>query len=410
MAINISLEQQHAIELCADMQVRIVGITGGAGTGKTFVLGKAYAELRRQIGAKSIALCAPTGRAAKRVHELTGIPAKTVHRLLEFPTPDDYIDLGKDEDPPENKPKRNRSRPLEERVVLVDESSMLGPTLYNQLMEALPPNGSIRFFGDNNQLPPVEHDGLDDSPFLKVLKRENDNVTLSFNFRSDDLIVSNALRILEGRVPVQNPRFRIIYTEAPIPALIKMATRDFMESDHQIIMPTRKGNFGTIRVNPSLQVKWNGRGPSLRLERADEKEADLAVRGGDKFLWIKNDYQLSMFNGEIGQIEWVNDEDGSLGLLTPERALVVPASIRAYSPYHGHAISYDPRRHIELGYAITTHKSQGSEFRTVIYCITGGQKFLLNRQNLYTAITRAKHQVIIITDRRAMGLSLKRAR
>lgn len=183
-----------------------------------------------------------------------------------------------------------------------------------------------------------------------------------------------------------------------------------MESDHQIIMPTRKGNFGTIRVNPSLQVKWNGRGPSLRLERADEKEADLAVRGGDKFLWIKNDYQLSMFNGEIGQIEWVNDEDGSLGLLTPERALVVPASIRAYSPYHGHAISYDPRRHIELGYAITTHKSQGSEFRTVIYCITGGQKFLLNRQNLYTAITRAKHQVIIITDRRAMGLSLKRAR
>jgi len=408
--ITTSLEQIHAIEMCADVKIRIVGVTGGAGTGKTYVLGEAYKELKREFGAANIVLCAPTGRAAKRVQELTGIQARTIHRLLEFPTPDDVKDLAEGEEPPENKPKRRREFPLTQRVVLVDEASMIGPTLYQQLMDALPPSGSIRFFGDNNQLPPVENDGASESPFLKILNRDNDNVTLTHNFRSDDYIVSNAIRILEGRIPIQNARFRIIYTENPIQALIKMATIDFMASDHQIIMPTRKGKYGTLRVNPSLQIKWNGRGPRLVLDRHDENDAELAVRAGDKFLWTKNDYQLNMFNGEIGQIDWVNEEDGSLGLITPVKELIVPASVRAYSPYHGHVIAYDPRKHIELGYAITTHKSQGSEFRTVIYCITGGQAFLLNRQNLYTAITRAKHQVIIITDRRAMGLSLRKAK
>ena len=409
--VNTSMEQLHAIELCADTQERIVGITGGAGTGKTYVLGKAYEELKRTIGASNIVLCAPTGRAAKRVQELTGIQARTIHRLLEFPTPEDH-QAARDNDeelPPVNQPKRCREYRLQQRVVLVDEASMIGPTLNTQLMEALPNNGCIRFFGDSNQLPPVESDGQE-APFLKLLERDKGNVTLTHNFRSDDFIVSNAMRILEGRVPVQNPRFRIVYDDNPLQALIKMAPREFMTSDYQIIMPTRKGNFGTMRVNPSLQVKWNGRGESLLLDRADDKDPMLAVRGGDKFLWTKNDYQLNIFNGEIGQIEWVNDEDGTLNLITPEREILVPASVRAYSPYHGHAISYDPRKHIDLGYAITTHKSQGSEFRTIIYCITGGQAFLLNRQNLYTAITRAKHQVIIITDRRAMGHSLRKAR
>lgn len=286
---------------------------------------------------------------------------------------------------------------------------MIGPTLYQQLMEALPTNGSVRFFGDNNQLPPVETDGQE-SPFLKILNRGEGVVTLTHNFRSDDFIVANALRILEGRVPLQNERFRIIYDDNPIKRLIHFATKDFMASDHQIIMPTRKGKYGTIRTNPSLQVKWNGRGPCLTLARNDDEEADLAVRAHDKFLWTKNDYQLNLFNGEIGQIEWVNDEDGSLGLLTPDRSLVVPATVRAYSPYHGHAISYDPRKNLELGYAITTHKSQGSEFKTIIYCITGGQAWLLSRENFYTAVTRAKHMVILITDRRAMHLSLKKTR
>lgn len=403
MERHLSLEQQHAIELCADISERIVGVTGGAGTGKTLVLGEAYRMLREDFSSSEVVLCAPTGRAAKRVQELTSIKASTIHRLLEFPTPEDY-DPNSDEDPPENKPKRNRWNPLNQRIVLVDESSMIGPSLYEQLMEALPSNGCIRFFGDNNQLPPVEEG---EPPFLNVLKRDKGNVTLTFNYRSDDYIVSNALRILEGRVPIQNERFRILYSDRPISRLLEFATKEFMAADHQIILPTRKGNFGSLRVNPSLQLKFNGKGPFLRLDRHDEKEAPLGVRAEDKFLWIRNDYGMGLFNGEIGQIEWLNTEDGSLGLVTPERQLVVPSRLKTYSPYHQTTIQYDPRKSLELGYAITTHKSQGSEFKTIIYCICAGQAFLLNRQNLYTAITRAKEQVIIICDRKAMGLSLK---
>lgn len=404
MKTELSLEQEHAIELCCDMAERVVGVTGGAGTGKTVVLGKAYERLREEHQAKDIVLCAPTGRAAKRVQELTGIQAVTVHRLLEYPTPEDYAKLEPDEDPPENKPRRNAWNRLTQKIILVDESSMIGPSLYAHLMEAMPNNGCIRFFGDNNQLPPVE-DG--DPPFMSILERDKGNVTLTFNFRSNDYIISNALRILESRVPIQNERFRIIYTDYPIQALLDFATKDFMRSDHQIIVPTRKGNYGSLRLNPSLQLKFNGKGPFLKLRRHDDKEPELGIRANDKFLWTKNDYALSMFNGEIGQIEWINTEDGTVGLATPERQILVPAQIKSYSPYHGFSIKYDPRKNIELGYAVTTHKSQGSEFDTIVYCICGGQVFLLNKKNLYTAITRAKKQVIIITDRKAMGISLR---
>lgn len=401
---ELSLEQQHAVELGCDMKERIVGITGGAGTGKTSVLGKMYEQLKATHGASQIVLCAPTGRAAKRVQELTGIRASTIHRLLEFPTPEEQVE---GEAPPENKPRRDRWNPLVQRIVLVDEASMVGPTLYSQLMEAVPSNGIIRFFGDNNQLPPVEPGA---PPFLKILEREKGNVTLTFNFRSDDFIVANALRILKGSVPQQNERFRVLYSNDPLQELREFVTPEFMQPDHQIIMPTRKGNYGTMRVNPSLQLRFNGSGPYLRLDRNDEKEAPLTIRANDKFLWIRNDYGLNMFNGEIGQVEHVDTESGDLSLLTPERQVHIPSRMRAYSQYHGHVIQYDPRKSIELGYAVTTHKAQGSEFNTVVYCICGGQAFLLNRQNFYTAVTRARHQVILITDRRAMGLSLKKAK
>jgi exodeoxyribonuclease V alpha subunit len=114
-----------------------------------------------------------------------------------------------------------------------------------------------------------------------------------------------------------------------------------------------------------------------------------------------------MFNGEIGTVDWVNTEDGSLKLITPDRAVIVPARVKAFSAYHGSYINYDPRKNIELGYAVTTHKSQGSEFDTIIYCVCASQAFLLNRRNFYTAVTRARKQVIMITDRRGMALSLR---
>ena len=153
---SLSIEQESAVILCTDMSVLIAGVTGGAGTGKTLVLGEVYRVLRNQ-GIK-VALCAPTGRAAKRIQELTGIPAKTVHRLLQFPTPDEDLD-GKSIP---GEPRRNKSNPFEERVIIVDEYSMIPPTLHRYLINALPKNGVLRCFVDNNPLPPDEEG---DPPF-----------------------------------------------------------------------------------------------------------------------------------------------------------------------------------------------------------------------------------------------------
>jgi exodeoxyribonuclease V alpha subunit len=404
MEIRLSDEQEEAIDMCLDPLVRILSVTGRAGTGKTYVLGHAYKETTLQVGVGKVVLCAPTGRAAKRIFELTGIRAKTIHKLLEFPEPEDE---DKDGNPIPPDPRRNRERPLYERVVYVDESSMLSQQLYEQLMAALPPNGRIRFFGDNEQLPPVEKG----SPF-ETLLRERTSKRLTICFRSDDEILFNAERIRQGRLPIMNYRFQVIYTEQPIKQLIKFTTNDIVERSVQIIMPTRNGNYGTNRVNPSLQLKFNPTGDILRVDRKAKilKDAPppIALRGGDKFLWNQNDYTLKLFNGDLGYIDWVNSEDGSLQISTDERQIVIPPFIQVYSPFHGSIIHYDPRKKIELGYAITTHKAQGSEFDTVVYCMTRAAPRLLNRRNLYTAVTRARHNVIIITDRMAMTNSMRR--
>lgn len=406
--IYLSGEQEHAIELCCDTSSRIVGVTGGAGTGKTLVLGHVYRELAKRC---SVALCAPTGRAAKRVYELTGIHAKTIHKLLEYPQPDDDPVYDKDgyEVPPRMEPRRCSANPFDQFAILVDESSMVGPQLYRELLSALQKKGVIRFFGDNNQLLPVE-DG--DPPFRTVLQKFP-AVTLTFNFRSGDEIVSNAYRILRGQIPVRNCRFDVQYSDTPVLALLKHIERhpECAGDGSQIIMPTRKGTVGTQRINPSIQIKLNRSRELLRLPRYDKKELELVVRANDKFLWTKNDYQLDMFNGEVGRISKIDTEDGSLWLNTDSgRSVEVPPSIRAYNAYLCTTINYDPRKQLELGYAITTHKAQGSEFDSIVYCVSQQSPFMLNRNNFYTAVTRARSQVLVIADRRAMFLSLRRER
>lgn len=395
--VHLSSEQERAINMCCDMSLTIACVTGGAGVGKTLVMGEVHRELRRMK--KTIALCAPTGRAAKRIQELTGIPAKTVHRLLQFPMPDDDID---DEADP-NKPRRNKDNPLEEQVIIVDESSMISPALYRFLIDAMPRKGVIRWFGDNNQLPPVEEGK---PPFITLLK-DFPSVELTYNYRSGDAIIDNARRILRGYIPMRNSCFEIIYDDRPLDVLLEFITDDFMQENYQIIMPTRKGRAGTIRANPSIQMRFNSTGPMLRLNRFDKDEAPLAVRAKDKFIWIKNDYKLNLFNGEIGYVDWIDPDAGELGIVTGNREVVIPPRIKTYDMFAGHIVNYDPRKQIELGYAITTHKAQGSEFETVIYCMSKSQVFLLNKRNFYTAVTRAKRNVILITDRRAMGLSLR---
>ncbi len=396
--LHMSSEQESAVDICCDMHTPIACVTGGAGVGKTLVMGQVYKELRKMK--KTIALCAPTGRAAKRIQELTGISAKTVHRLLQFPMPDDPPE---DEEPDPNLPRRNRENPLDEQVVIVDESSMISPTIYRFLMDALRKGSVIRWFGDNNQLPPVEEGK---PPFITLLK-EFPSIELTYNFRSGNAIIDNAQRILRGYMPQRNSGFEILYTDHPLEGLLEFATEHFIQEDYQIIMPTRRGKAGTIRANPSLQMRFNSKGPMLRLDRYDKNEAPLAVRAKDKFIWVKNDYKLNLYNGEIGYVDWIDPDAGELGIVTGERAVVIPPRVKTYNAFAGHIVNYDPRKQLELGYAITTHKSQGSEFDTVIYCMSRSQMWLLNKRNFYTAVTRAKRNVILITDRRAMGLSLR---
>jgi exodeoxyribonuclease V alpha subunit len=406
--ILLSGEQENAIELCCDVSNRIAAVTGGAGTGKTLILGFVYHELAKKY---KVALCAPTGRAAKRVFELTGIRAKTIHKLLEYPRPNDDPIYNEDGDviPPRLEPKRNSTYPFDEFVILVDESSMVGPELYRQLIGALQKRGVIRFFGDDNQLLPVEEGA---PPFRTVLKKFP-AITLSYNFRSGDEVVGNAYRILRGQIPLRNRRFDVWYSDSPLMSLLKHVERhpECTDDDHQIIMPTRKGPAGTIRINPSIQVKLNRSKELLRLPRFSDKEFPLVVRANDKFLWVKNDYQLDLFNGEIGRISRIDTEDGSIWLRTVEgRSVEIPPSIRAYNAYLNAVINYDPRKQIELGYAVTTHKAQGSEFNSIVYCMSGAAPFLLNRNNFYTAVTRARLNVLVIADRRAMSLALRRER
>jgi exodeoxyribonuclease V alpha subunit len=394
--VHMSSEQLSAVDLCCDTSVTIACVTGGAGVGKTLVMGEVYKELKRMK--KRIVLCAPTGRAAKRIEELTGIKAKTVHRLLQFPMPDE------DTEDDYNLPRRNRENPLEEEVVIVDESSMISPGLYRFLMDALPKRGLIRWFGDNNQLPPVEEGK---PPFITLL-RDFPSIELTYNFRSGDALIDNAQRILRGQLPMRNSCFEIIYDDDPLGMMLEFITEHFTKEDCQIIMPTRKGKAGTVRANPSIQMRFNSKGPMLRLNRFDKDEAPLAVRVGDKFIWVKNDYKLDLYNGEIGHVDWIDPDAGELGIVTGNRAVVIPPRIKTYSSFMGHIINYDPRKQIELGYAITTHKAQGSEFDTVVYCMSKSQIWLLNKRNFYTAVTRAKRNVILITDRRAMSLSMRR--
>jgi len=155
-------------------------------------------------------------------------------------------------------------------------------------------------------------------------------------------------------------------------------------------------------------MKFNSRGKMLRLDRFDKEESPLAIREKDKFIWIKNDYKLDLFNGELGYVDWIDPDIGDLGIVTGERAVVIPSRVKTYNSYIGTVINYDPRKQLELGYAVTTHKAQGSEFKTIIYYISRSQAWLLNRRNFYTAITRARENVILITDRKAMNLAMRR--
>lgn len=380
--MHLSEEQRDAVNLCIDVSKRVVGITGRAGCGKTTILKNAYEELE-DLHPK--ALAAPTGRAAKRIYEATGIHAMTIHRMMKYTMPIDDEDAGL--------PAHNKDNPLPYRAIFIDEASMVDNDLYRNVIDAMPNGSVIRFFGDANQLPPVKGE----SPFLKILDKWP-SLELTHNFRSSDGIVSAATSILEGKTPRANDKFNSISVGAGdmLAAALEFIDDSYRGLNAQIIIPTKKGKYGTIPVNKYLQQKLNPHGERLRVTYPDpDDDAASEIREwrvGDKVIQTKNDYNLKLFNGQIGHVVALDVDDGTIVTQFEDREYVYPCILEQYDEARGRSLfRYDPRKNLELAYAITTHKAQGSEFETILLMLN--RSFVLNRANFYTAVTRAKSKV-----------------
>lgn len=384
---NIQYEdlQRAAISACLTGSVFI--LTGGPGTGKTTTLNGVIKILKAQK--KRILLCAPTGRAAKRMSDLTDEPARTIHRLLEV----DFNAKG------ELKFKRNETNPLPADVVIADEMSMVDALLMCSLVRAIKPTSKFIMVGDSNQLPSVGAGNV-----LKDLIASHyiPSVELKEIFRqaAQSLIVTNAHRIVNGEFPVLDDRQNDFFfmnksLESDIAELvIQLAKQRLPDTygfspidDIQVLCPTKMGMAGTKELNKQLQSALNP--PSQN--KAELKFFDVIFRTGDKVMQTKNDYDVlwtknnekgsGIFNGDIGIIRSVDrfsqnvtiDFEGRVAIYTSEML-----------------------RRLEHAYAITIHKSQGSEYDAVIIPITAFTHNLLYRNLLYTGVTRAKKMIIVI--------------
>lgn len=422
--IDLDSQQIKAIQLCCEVKHRIVGITGPAGSGKTTIM--RYAASKLIDAGYRVAVCAPTGKAAKRIKEATGLnQATTIHMLLEYTHPGDP-------DPKTGKvsgisvPRRWMNNKLEADVIICDEYAMVSRNLHRNLIEAMPGGARLLAFGDVNQLPPIEEDAVmkgKPSPFQTLLAKFPDQVVHLEKIHrqgSGSGIVDNGKRILSGFTPMRKPDFEIVVTDDPtkvLGLLVRDAHKagiDFSSLDHQIISPSKKSFCGTLALNGMMQQIYERTDtPRLLLERQPWDKSDpIAIRVGTKVIQTKNDYNLGIYNGETGIVKEINPEFGVFVVDFGDRAVEIPPSV-AYEDFDAVGQTtvqkyYNPQRSIELAYVLTTHKCQGSEYKHVIYIMNKSMFSLQIRPNLYTGVTRAREHVTLLTDGRSMQSALKR--
>jgi exodeoxyribonuclease V alpha subunit len=359
-------------------------LTGGPGTGKTTTV-RAIVQAHGALD-RSVALCAPTGRAAKRLSEAAGVEAKTIHRLLEW-------------NPATGRFNRDRRSPLEADLILVDEASMLDVRLASQLFAAIAPSATLVLVGDIDQLPPVgPGQPLRDLIASGICK----TVRLHEVFRQaqQSAIVRGAHSVLEGVLPEPTPPgtrgdgdlFLIAATdpemiiERVVQALRRMSVAYGLDPivDVQVMTPMRRGPLGTNRLNEVLQEAFNPREP--------QEAAPTLFRSGDKVMQLRNDYEKEVYNGDLGEVHRV---EGGV----------------TYVRFDGREVQYsaDDLDDITLAYACTVHKVQGSEFPAAVIVLHNAHFMLLNRALLYTALTRAKKLAVLLGDPRAMARAARNA-
>lgn len=360
---------------------KIMVLTGGPGTGKTTVT-RGIIEAYKMYGLK-ILLAAPTGRAAKRMSEATGLEAKTIHRLLECKPPEGY--------------QKNEENPLTGDVLIIDECSMIDILLMNALLKAIPVNMRLVLVGDIDQLPSVGagnvlRDIIDSGRFPVI------RLTRIFRQARESRIIMNAHRINQGKMPdISNGRGTdFFFVEKEEPELAAEEIINLVEkrlpgyyglpsSSIQVLTPMQRGVIGATNLNLKLQEALNPSGDGLR-------RSGFVFRSGDRVMQIKNNYEKEIFNGDIGAVESVD---------ISQRSLTVN--------YDGKRIEYDSMELDELAhaYAITIHKAQGSEYPVVVMPVMMSHYMMLQRNLIYTGITRAKKGLVILGTKKAIALAVE---
>lgn len=376
--------QREAINGCMNNHVFI--LTGGPGTGKTTTL-NAVISLCRKRGLK-MKLAAPTGRAAKRMADLTGAPAQTIHRLLE-------VDFSSKS----HAFKRREDNPLTCDVLIIDEMSMVDTLLMDSLLKAIRPRTRLIMVGDSNQLPSV---GAGNILRDLISSGRVPAVELKEIFRqaAQSLIVTNAHRIVDGEMPILNDRRSDFFfmesasEEDTLRLVVDLCKRRLPASygyspleDIQVLCPSRIGVVGTQNINKELQLALN---PPAK-GRSEVKFGNALFRNGDKIMQTRNDYD----------VEWRKGAELSHGIFNGDIGLIRTAdkvNNRLEIDFDGRKATYDAEmmKKIEHAYAVTIHKSQGSEYPAVIIPLPNGMDKLTYRNLLYTAVTRAKSTLILI--------------